>query len=151
MIVISLMVWRFLTDSSVNSSAGVYSPAFLCLSAFIILCDFSVILLVAQVSQALLCIMPILEVSQHSGQDRFNGLLYGSRQGFIPMSVKVLSTSTETVVTTTYNIEYKGAKYTLSDYSDENGKIIETTLKDEHGDAIYDYELIDEICEEMGE
>jgi len=110
-----------------------------------------VILFAVQVSQALLCIVPILEVSQHGGQDRFNVLLYGSRQGFIPMSVKLLSTSTETITTTVYEIEYKEARYTLTDYSDVGGKIIETTLKDEHGDVIHGYELIDEICEEMGE
>lgn len=65
------------------------------------------------------------------------------------MSVKLLSTAPP-ITTTVYEIEYKEVKYTLTDYSDVSGKIIETTLKDEHGDAIYDYELIDEICEEMG-
>jgi hypothetical protein len=67
------------------------------------------------------------------------------------MSVKVLSTSTETVVTTKYNIEYKGVKYTLSDYFDENHKIIESNLRDENGDLIEDPELFGEIVLEMGE
>jgi hypothetical protein len=70
---------------------------------------------------------------------------------FFPMSVKVLSTSTETVVTTTYNIEYKGVKYTLTDYTDENGKFIESTLRDENGDLIEDPDLFIEICLEIGE
>jgi hypothetical protein len=59
---------------------------------------------------------------------------------FFPMSVKVLSTSTETVVTTTYNLEYKGVKYTLADLRDEKGDLIESTLRDEKGDLIEDFE-----------
>jgi hypothetical protein len=70
--------------------------------------------------------------------------------------MKLTNTTTQTIRTTTYEIEHpEYGKLTLIDYCDENGKMIDTVLRNAEGEDCSNWAegvgLLDEVIEFIDE